>query len=99
MDVKKMYQLAEAQVSGRAYGMIARRTARNDHTGAMIVGATVLGTTHLKKKLELLQQLQALEGSMPRALAGYRDLLYKDLMAVAKQQLSEKDYEAFHMAF
>lgn len=101
MDIEKMQRLAEGTsgVGPHELAQIKKATSRNDHQGALILGAAALGATQLKKKLELVKQLHTLEGSMPSSLGAYRDQCYKDLLALAKQKLSAKDYDAFYGSF
>jgi hypothetical protein len=74
-------------------------TQENDHIRALKTGAEMLSHRGLLQKLELLEELYELEGSLPAGLSNYKDSLYQELMRFAKQQMNEKEYNAFYNAY
>jgi len=78
---------------------IKRLTNSNNHTEANLLGAQMLGATALVKKLQLVVQLQDLEGYMPEGLNKYRYTLYQEMMDLAKRQFSDAEYQQFYSSF
>lgn len=81
------------------YAKIANMTHENDHNGAILEGAKLLGLKHLEDRIKLVVQLHKLEGHMPSGLAEYQYQLNKELMNAAKQKLSAGAYEQFSKAY
>lgn len=93
--------LAEVASSKNAkkIDQIAQMTDYNNHNGAMIEGAKLLGAKKLQKIFESIAAIQDAEGSMPPDLMKYRQYKYKEMMKLAKKQMLAGDYSRFHGAF
>lgn len=74
-------------------------TESNAHSEALVEGAKLLGAKFLEKKLGHVEALVKLERHIPQTLKSYRDTLYHDLMAYAKQELSPSDFNTFYLAY
>jgi hypothetical protein len=59
---------------------IAKLTDRNDHTGSVIELATFLNDTKSVKKLQAVETIHTIEGSMPTEISKYRSSVLQDLM-------------------
>jgi hypothetical protein len=78
---------------------IERLTEENQHIEALILGANMLGEKVLQKKFQLVGILCRMEGQVPTGLRKYRDILYDQLMARAKNRLSNVEFEHFRAAY
>ncbi len=90
---------AAARFSPETVKAIAKLTDENDVVKALSTGAKMLGLTAMVKKLDLVGQLQSLEGHMPTGLKTYRDGLYDSLMSEAKKLLGDAEYKQFYSAY
>jgi hypothetical protein len=59
---------------------IAKLTDRNDHTGSVMELATFLNDTKSVKKLQAIETIHTIEGSMPTEISKYRSSVLQDLM-------------------
>ena len=59
---------------------IAKLTDRNDHTRAVLELATFLNDTKSIKKLQAVETIHTIEGSMPTEISKYRSSVLQDLM-------------------
>jgi len=78
---------------------IARFTDEGQHNEALILGAHMLGEKVLQKKFQLVGTLCRMEGHMPTGVGKYRDNLYDQLMARAKNKLSNIEFDHFRSAY
>lgn len=93
-------KMEEAQKrKGGKYWEIAQMTDDNNHTGAYLEGAKLLGYKKLVKLFGLIRGIQDIEGHLPGDVDKYRYDLYKMMIKQAKKDLSKEDYEAFYGAF
>ena len=83
----------------RIVEQIAKLTQRNDHRGALALGAKMLGFKRTEKKVLLLKELAELESNSTHYLVKYQDQLYEEVMRYAKQALSDDEYEQFHGSY
>lgn len=90
---------AAAKFNPATIKTIAKLTDENQVVKALVTGAKMLGLTDMAKKVELVGQIQALEGHLPTGLKQYRDSLYDLLMAEAKKLLNEDEYRQFYGAY
>lgn len=90
--------LSEANAKN-PYAKIAKMTDYNDHAGAILAGAELLGSKDIAARIKLVSKLHDLEGSIPSSLIDYRYSLHKELKALAKKKLSSDDYDQFCGAF
>jgi hypothetical protein len=79
--------------------MVAQLTDQNAHTKAIWLAARALGFKALATQVELVQDLQDIEGHMPEELLRYRESLRKRLLFAACAKLSSADYHALESAF
>jgi hypothetical protein len=84
---------------GKRFSAIKRRTNINDHTGALILGAKMLGMDAALKRLKHVEALQDIEGHLPQGLGAYRHQLYQEVMDHAQRSLSPEEFEEFHGSF
>lgn len=59
---------------------IAKLTNSNDHTGSVIELAKFLKDTKTIKKLEAIETIHKIEGSLPSEISKYRDNILKGLL-------------------
>lgn len=78
---------------------IKRLTSINDHQTANFLGARMLGAKKLEKKFSLIAQLADLDVGLDGNLSKYASSAYENMMSIAKRDLSDEEYEAFHGAF
>lgn len=78
---------------------IAKLTDRNDHTGSVMELAKFLKDNKAIKKLEAIQTIHKIEGSMPSEISKYRDNILKGLMDTAGDKYSLFDYTNLKQAF
>lgn len=77
----------------------------NIHTEAMLKGVETLkhivgaDVGNLLKKFELLKSLHMMEGHLPHGLSDYRYELYQKMIEIAKESLSEEDFNLFYDSF
>lgn len=74
-------------------------TDYNDHTGAYILGAELLGANVLAEKFRLMEKMRDLENGMDSAMSDFQYALYQELMSNAKKQLSQDKYNTFYGSF
>lgn len=74
---------------------IKELTQANDHVGADIMRAYLLGAKKLEQKLQLVKKLVELEGSMAHGLRDYAYGLHENVIALGKQNLSPEDFAEF----
>ena len=78
---------------------IAKLTDRNDHTGSVVELATFLNDTKAIKKLQAIQTIHTIEGSMPSEISKYRDNILKDLMNKFKSKYGQDSFNKLNAAF
>lgn len=78
---------------------IQELTEYNDHTSAYILGAKLVGANVLTEKLKLFKKMRDLSGYLDDAMSKFQYALYKELIALASDQLSEKQYNEFYNSF
>jgi hypothetical protein len=78
---------------------IAKLTDRNDHTASVMELAKFLKDTKAIKKLEAIEIIHKVEGSMPAEISKYRDKILNGLMDVAGDKYSLHDYTNLKGAF
>ena len=78
---------------------IAKLTDKNDHTGSVIELATFLNDTKAVKKLQAIETIHTIEGSMPSEISKYRDNILKDLMNKFKSKYGQDAFNKLNGAF
>ena len=78
---------------------IAKLTDRNDHTAAVIELATFLNDTKCIKKLQAVETIHTIEGSMPSEISKYRDTILKDLTDKFKSKYGQDAAKELNGAF
>lgn len=76
-----------------------RCTAYNKHTESYIIGSSLIEEPLLAKKFENILNIQELDGYIASSLATYRYSLYQEMIAYAKEKLSEKEFTLFYDSF
>lgn len=92
-------RVAAVRWDPRMIDIIRKNTQANNHSGALVMGAGMLGAKKLEEKLYLVAQLVHHEGHIPRPLKVYQDGLYDQLMAHAKRVLTPEQFQEFYGAF
>jgi hypothetical protein len=78
---------------------IAKSTDKNEHTGAVMELAVFLNDTKSFKKLEAVDTIHTIEGSMPSEISKYRDSILKDLMSKVKSKYGSDAAKEVNGAF
>ena len=78
---------------------IAKLTDRNDHTGSVMELATFLNDNTSIKKLQAIETIHTIEGSMPTEISKYRSSVLKDLMDKFKSKYGSDAAKELNGAF
>jgi hypothetical protein len=78
---------------------VAKATDKNDHTGAVMELSVFLNDTKSFKKLEAIETIHTIEGSMPSEISKYRDSILKDLMNKFKSKYGQDAVKELNRAF
>jgi hypothetical protein len=78
---------------------IAKLTDRNDHTASVMELATFLNDTKSVKKLQAVETIHTIEGSMPTEISKYRSSVLKDLMDKFKSKYGSDAAKELNGAF
>jgi len=78
---------------------IAKLTDRNDHTGSVIELATFLNDTKSVKKLQAVETIHTIEGSMPTEISKYRSSVLQDLMDIFAKKYGSDAAKELNGAF
>lgn len=78
---------------------IARQTDINDHGGAILTGAELIGAKTIAERIKLVMKLHDIEGGLPKELSDYRYSLLKELRAEAAKKLDAVQLGHFESAF
>ena len=78
---------------------VAKSTDKNDHTGAVMELSVFLNDTKSFKKLEAIETIHTIEGSMPSEISKYRDNILKDLMNKFKSKYGSDAAKELNGAF
>lgn len=78
---------------------IRELTDINDNGSAYLLGAQLLGDNTLACKFERINHEHRRLGYLPPDLDYARHTAYKELMVVAKRQMSPDEYKKFYMLF
>lgn len=78
---------------------IEKMTSRNDHGGALMVAAKLVGAKKEAKVIEHLNAIRDLEGGMSSDLIKYRADLFDRVKAVAKRELDQRQFNLLMDAF
>ena len=97
--VREDIEEAAATPFDKAVKKIAKQTDWNDHGGAILTAAVLLKEKKLADRVRLVMKIHEIEGHMPFPLIQYRDGLYKEMVAVAKQKLSPDEYDRLLSSF
>ena len=91
--------LTEAGVSDAAIKLIAKMTDNNDHTGALIELAKLLGHTRTVKILTAIETIQDVEQHLPTHVARYRQEISDRLMDDARKRFDKATFQKIQAAF
>jgi hypothetical protein len=78
---------------------VAKATDKNDHTGAVMELSVFLNDTKSFKKLEAIETIHTIEGSMPSEISKYRDSILKDLINKFKSKYGQDAVKELNRAF
>ena len=78
---------------------VAKATDKNDHTGAVMELSVFLNDTKSFKKLEAIETIHTIEGSMPNELIKYRSSILKDLVSKVKSKYGSDAAKEVNGAF
>jgi uncharacterized coiled-coil DUF342 family protein len=73
-------------------------TQKNQHNEALAELAKYFGDKKMEKVMKALQDINDELKTMPYGLTQFRNEVSKDLLALAKQRLNGKEYEAIYRA-
>lgn len=83
----------------RRVAQIKSMTKHNDHAGAQLAAAELVGLDHLAKKMKALNALKKMENGADTWLNKYQYQLHQELWQRAKPKLSDEDYNLLRSAF
>jgi len=89
----------EARFDRKVVEKVVSLTGRNDHNGAILEIAKMIGAKKIEKIIEYLQGIQKILGYMPFDLVKYRGDLSSELEKLAKKKLSKEEYKELYSAF
>jgi hypothetical protein len=92
-------KVTEASDTKPIIAKIAKLTDRNDHTGSVMELATFLNDTKSVKKLQAIETIHTIEGSMPTEISKYRSSVLKDLMDKFKSKYGSDAAKELNGAF
>jgi NAD-dependent SIR2 family protein deacetylase len=82
----------------KAIKKIAKQTDYNDHGGAILTAANLIGAKSIVERIKLVIKLHDIEGSMPKSLSDYRYELQKELKTAAEKKLPPEQLDKLLMA-
>jgi hypothetical protein len=86
-------------LSEKFFARMRSLKANNNHGDAYEEASQVLGQPELRDQFARLNREQARLGHLPHHLCNERHRVYDQLMAVAKRQLSQAQYDRFYLCF
>lgn len=87
------------RISAKTVKRVEQCTSVNDHGGALEVAAEALGCADLVERLQSIQRQHMDLGYLPNNLYEERRNIYIELFTVARNTLSNTDYQRLHAAF
>lgn len=98
-EVKKSLSEAKGDaVVDKLVADVADATDRNDHTGSLVLIAKWLKDRRMIKRLEAIETITMLDGSLDTHIGQYRLSLMKKLLKLAQSRLSKEQFEALNGA-
>lgn len=94
-ELQRANRIAAKKLDPKDLKEIKELTQANDHVGADIMRAYLLGAKKLEQKLQLVKKLVELEGGMAHGLRDYAYGLHENVIALGKQNLSPEDFAEF----
>ena len=91
--------LTEAAAEDAAIKRIAKMTDNNNHTGALIELAKLLGNTRTVKILTAIETIQDVEQHLPTHVARYRQEISDRLMDDARKRFDKATFQKIQAAF
>ena len=91
--------LTEAGVSDAAIKLIAKMTDNNDHTGALIELAKLLGHTRTVKILTAIETIHDVEQHLPSHVGEYRMEISDRLMDDASKRFDKATFQKIQAGF
>jgi hypothetical protein len=86
-------------VTTRGLNKIAQLTDVNDHGGAIMAGAKMLGRQDIHDTVKKIRDEHMKLGGLNEDLMNRRNAAYKELMAHSKATLSPEDHQKFYNSF
>lgn len=93
--VDTIEEQAKTIISDEWVKKMAKMTDSNQHNGVNIEKAKLINATGYIKIFELIGKLNELERGMPSELANYNYYVIKEMEGLAKNKLSDEDYQKF----
>jgi hypothetical protein len=78
---------------------IADLTDNNDHNGAVMALAKMMGDKSSTVEMEKIQKYHELKGHMPQSLTKYRSSILNNLLVQAKKKYGDKVAKQLHSSF
>lgn len=91
----------ETQISKKVADLVKKiegLTDKNNHNEALAELAKFFGNKKMEKVMKAIQDINDELKTMPYGLTQFRNEVTKDLLALAKQRLNGKEYEAIYRA-
>jgi hypothetical protein len=98
---RSIKEAEEIQISKKVADLVKKMeglTDKNHHNDALAELAKFFNNKKMEKVMKSIQDIQDEMKSMPYGLTQFRNEVSKDLLALAKQRLNGKEYEAVYRA-
>lgn len=99
--LKQLREIEETQISKKVATLVKKMeglTDKNHHTECLAELAKFFGDKKMEKVMKSIADIQKEMRHLPYGLSQFRNEVAKDLLAIAKQRLNGKEYEAVYMA-
>lgn len=99
--LRQLREAEEPQISKKVATLVKKieeLTDKNHHSEALSELAKFFGNKKLEKVMDSIQDIQDQMKSIPYGVMQFRNEVMKDLLALAKQRLNGKEYEAIYRA-
>ena len=96
---RSIKEAEETEISKKVADLVKKMeglTDKNHHTEALAELAKFFGNKKMEKVMKSIQDIHDEMKSMPYGLIQFRNEVMKDLLAIAKQRLNGKEYEAVY---
>ena len=99
--LKQLREIEETQISKKVATLVKKiegLTDKKQHNEALAELAKFFGNKKMEKVMKAIQDIHDELKTMPYGLTQFRNEVTKDLLALAKQRLNGKEYEAIYRA-